>query len=74
MENWGALRNEIASYFMGRAWQDRQKLKAKECRFRDANAPRERPSEYFMRKHKLLIVADDYTDVELIMSIMERCA
>lgn len=50
---------------------DRQKLRAKNCSYRDSNAPRERPTEYFMRKHKLLITADSYSDVELIMAIME---
>lgn len=71
MTNWENLRNEISGYFMNRTWLDRQKLKAKDCHYRDSNAPRERPSEYFMRKYKLLIVVDNYSDVELIMSIME---
>ncbi len=71
MANWGALRDEISGYFMNRTWLDRQKLKARDCRYRDQNAPREKPSEYFMRKYKLLIIVDNYSDVELIMSIME---
>ena len=56
---------------MTRTWQDKQKTKARDCRYRDHNAPRERPSEYFMRKHQLLLVADDYDDTEIIIAIME---
>lgn len=69
--NWSTLRAEIARYFMSRNWFDKRKLAARECRYRDADAPRETPSQYYIRKYKLLSTASDYSDAELIMAIMD---
>lgn len=71
MQNWSTLRKCIAKYYMGRQWFDRLKLKARTCRFRDADAPSETPSEYFIRKFKLLDTAESYSESLMIMSIMD---
>lgn len=71
MQNWSTLRRCIAKYYMGRQWFDRLKLKARSCRFRDSEAPSETPSEYFIRKFKLLDTAEDYSESLMIMSIMD---
>lgn len=71
MTSWATLRNAIARYYMGKRWFDRQKLLAKQCKYRDTNAPNESPSEYFIRKFKLLETAEDYTESVLIMAIMD---
>ncbi|KIO18011.1 hypothetical protein M407DRAFT_84399, partial [Tulasnella calospora MUT 4182] len=39
--------------------------------YRDLSAPREKPSEYYIRKLKLLHTAESYTETELILAIME---
>lgn len=71
MQNWSTLRKCIAKYYMGRQWFDRLKLKARTCRFRDSDAPGESPSEYFIRKFKLLDTAESYSESLMIMSIMD---
>lgn len=69
--NWGSLKKEIARYFMTRRWLDRGRIKAQQCKFRDSSAPNESPSEYFIRKYKLLLTTEDYDDSLMIMSIMD---
>ncbi|KIO16222.1 hypothetical protein M407DRAFT_38396, partial [Tulasnella calospora MUT 4182] len=69
--DWDALKAEIRSYYMGRTWLDRQKLRAKNAMYLDSSAPREKPSEYYIRKFKLLHTAESYTETELILAIME---
>lgn len=69
--NWSTLRRCIARYYMGRQWWDRLKVQAKDCRYRDTNGQGESPSEYFIRKFKLLDTAEDYSDSVMIMSIMD---
>lgn len=69
--NWGSLKKEIARYFMTRRWLDRGRIRAQQCKFRDQNAPSESPSEYFIRKYKLLSTTEDYDDSLMIMSIMD---
>ncbi|KAG8942693.1 hypothetical protein FRC03_002926 [Tulasnella sp. 419] len=46
--DWGTLRVEIGSYYMDRVWQDKQKLKAKNCTYHDSTCPREKPTDYFL--------------------------
>lgn len=50
---------------------DRQKLRAKNATYRDSSAPKEKPSEYYICKLKLLHTAEAYTETELILAIME---
>jgi hypothetical protein len=69
--NWDTLKAELRSYYMGRTWLDRQKLRAKNATYRDSSALKEKPSEYYIRKLKLLHTAESYTETELILSIME---
>lgn len=69
--NWSTLRRCIALYYLGRQWWDRLKIQARDCRYRDANGMGESPSEYFIRKFKLLDTAEDYSDSVMIMSIMD---
>ncbi|KAG9045109.1 hypothetical protein FS837_007011 [Tulasnella sp. UAMH 9824] len=47
------------------------KLRAKNATSRDTSAPREKPSEYYIRELKLLHTAELYTETELILAIME---
>ncbi|KAG9021825.1 hypothetical protein FS837_006957 [Tulasnella sp. UAMH 9824] len=56
---------------MGRSWLDRQKLRVKNATYRDSTAPKGKPSEYYIRKLKLLHTAEAYTQTELILAIME---
>ena len=70
-EDWNTLKEAIRSYWMGRAWLDRMKLRAKACSYRDHTAPREKPTEYYIRKYRLLTSANNYSPSELIMAIME---
>lgn len=70
-QNWGSLKREIAQYFMTRRWLDRGRIRAQNCRFRDSDAPSETPSEYFIRKSKLLATTEEYDDSMMIMSIMD---
>lgn len=69
--NWGNLKREVARYFMTRRWLDRGRIRAQNCRFRDSDAPNETPSEYFIRKSKLLATTEEYDDSLMIMSIMD---
>ncbi|KAG9027013.1 hypothetical protein FS837_004404 [Tulasnella sp. UAMH 9824] len=69
--DWDSLKAELRSYYMGRSWLDRQKLRAKNATYRDSSAPKEKPSEYYIRKLKLLHTAESYTETELILAIME---
>ncbi|KAG9035796.1 hypothetical protein FS837_001816 [Tulasnella sp. UAMH 9824] len=69
--DWDSLKAELLSYYMGRSWLDRQKLRAKNATYRDSSAPKEKPSEYYIRKLKLLHTAEAYTETELILAIME---
>lgn len=70
-QDWGTLRQAIAAYNMGRQWFDCIKLEAKECKYRDHNAPNESPREYFIRKFKLLDTAEEYSDSLMIMTLMD---
>ncbi|TFY53682.1 hypothetical protein EVJ58_g9320 [Rhodofomes roseus] len=56
---------------MNKAWLDRQKSKANRARYRDSAAPRESPSEYYIRKLELLEFVYDYTESELINEILD---
>lgn len=70
-QDWGTLRRAIAQYYMGRRWFDELRLEAKNCQYRDSKAPNETPSEYFIRKFKLLDTAEEYSDSLMIMTIMD---
>ncbi|KAG8918967.1 hypothetical protein FRC02_002017 [Tulasnella sp. 418] len=69
--DWGTLRAEIRNYYMDRVWQDKQKLKAKNCVYRDSTAPQEKPTDYFLWKFRLLRTAENFTKSEMIMAIMD---
>ncbi len=68
--DWGYLRDAIGSYFMNRAWLERQKSIANNARFRDATHSSETPSDYYIRKSQLLSLVHSLSDSELIMEIM----
>ncbi|KAG9024561.1 hypothetical protein FS837_005313 [Tulasnella sp. UAMH 9824] len=70
-EDWDALKAEIRSYYMGGSWLNRQKLRAKNATYRNLTAPKEKPSEYYICKLKLLHTAEAYTQTKLILAIME---
>lgn len=46
-------------------------MKARNCKYRDAEAPSKTPSAYFIQKFKLLDTAENYTESMMIMAIMD---
>ena len=55
---------------MNHHWVEKQKLRAKRARFREAGHQQESPSEYVIRKMELLTLVYSYTDTETIQAIM----
>lgn len=68
--NWETMRSGIGSYYMNRSWMDKQKSRALRATYRDSTAPRETPSEYFIRKLELIRMVYELKDSELIHEIM----
>lgn len=68
--NWDTMRAGIGNYYMNRSWMDRQKSRALRATYRDSTAPRETPSEYFIRKLELIRMVYELKDSELIHEIM----
>lgn len=68
--NWGTLRQAIGTYFMNRAWLDKQRTRAISMKYREVGHERESPSDYFHRKLELLQLAHGMDDSQLIMEIM----
>lgn len=69
--SWSHLKLEVMQYWMGRSWTDRQRLRARDAKYRDRDAPNEKPSAYFIRKYKLLRSCEAHTESTMIMAIME---
>lgn len=69
-ENWHTLREGIGSYYMNRAFMDKQKGRANRAVYRENGHSRETPSEYVIRKKELIELVYDYTDREMINEIM----
>jgi transposase InsO family protein len=68
--NWGTLKTAIGSYYMNRAWLDKQKARASNASFRESGYSNESPSEYFIRKSELLRLVNKLSDSELILEVM----
>lgn len=69
-QSWDALRDKIGSYYMNRSWIERTRRLARAVKYRDFNNPKELPSEYFIRKHDLLVLVCNFSAGELITEIM----
>ena len=69
-KSWATIRDLIGSYYMNRAWLDRQKSRAYKASFRELGHADESPSEYFVRKAELLRLLDPISDSQLIMEVM----
>jgi hypothetical protein len=70
-KNWESLRKQIASYWINRAWAERQRTRARDAAYRvQRGCHYESPSEYYIRKYELLTLVFDMSDNELIMQIM----
>ena len=69
-ENWKSMRTTICSYYMNRAWLDRQRARASRASFREPGHSNESPSEYFIRKSDLLRLIGKIADLTLILEIM----
>ncbi|TFY50207.1 hypothetical protein EVJ58_g11143, partial [Rhodofomes roseus] len=65
-KNWSLLKEAIGHHYMNKTWLDKQKSKANRAKYRDSTAPRETPSDYYIRKLELLEFVYDYSDSELI--------
>ena len=69
-ENWGTLRDAIGTYFMNRAWLDKQKMRARVAHYREASHSQETPSAFYIRKSQLLWLVFNMSDTEIIMEVM----
>lgn len=69
-KNWETMRDEIGSYYMNRTWLDKQKMRARNAHYREANYSQEKPSDYYIRKTQLLSLAFNLSDTEVIMEVM----
>jgi hypothetical protein len=69
-QDWHTMRIAISEFFMNRPWLDKQKNKAIKAHFRDINHSSESPSDYILRKWKLLSMAYLLSDTELILEVM----
>ena len=65
------LKAAISCYYMNRKWLDKQKARATHMYYQEAQHDREMPSEYYIRKSKLLNTVYSLDDSELILEIME---
>lgn len=68
--DWKTLKNAIGSFYMNRAWLDKQKARASNASFRESGYNSESPSEYYIRKSELLRLVNKLTDSELILEVM----
>jgi hypothetical protein len=70
-KDWNSMRREVASYWINRAWAERQRTRARDAAYRVQQGYHyELPSEYYIRKYELLQLVFDMSDSELIMQIM----
>jgi len=53
--DWRTLKGAIGSFYMNRAWLDKQKARASNASFRETGYSSETPSEYYIRKSELNI-------------------
>lgn len=71
-QDWGTLRVAIKGYFMDRKWQLEQESQAHSARYRDRGHERETPTEYFIRKKRLLSwTSSGDSDAQMIAQIMK---
>jgi len=70
MKDWGTLNKVICSYFMNRAWLDRQKSRANKAHYREPTHSSESPTAYYIRKSELLLLVYQMNDSESMMEIM----
>ena len=70
MTDWGTLRDVICSYFMNRAWLDRQKSRANKAHYREPGYSSESPTSYYIRKSELLLLVYRMNDSEIMMEMM----
>ncbi|KZS86563.1 hypothetical protein SISNIDRAFT_394583, partial [Sistotremastrum niveocremeum HHB9708] len=68
--NWGTLRDVICAYYMNRSWLDKQRIRARNSRYREPGHLKETPSEYYIRKAELLTLLFGLSDSEMIMEVM----
>lgn len=70
MTDWQNMRAGICDYFMNRTWLDKQKGKATRAHYRESGYANETPSDYIIRKKKLLQMVFKLTKTELILEIL----
>ncbi|QRW06065.1 Retrovirus-related Pol polyprotein from transposon [Ceratobasidium sp. AG-Ba] len=70
MQDWQNMRAGICDYFMNRTWLDKQKGKATRAHYREPGHANETPSDYIIRKKKLLQMVFKLTKTELILEIL----
>jgi hypothetical protein len=69
--NWDTLKEAIVAFYINRTWLDKQKSKANQAYYREANHRSETPGEYFICKTELLTMVYTMDDSVLIMEVME---
>jgi hypothetical protein len=70
MLNWGTMRDAICGFSMNRPWLDRQKSIANRAKYREQGHPSETPTDYVIRKLKLLNMVYTLSDTEIILEIL----
>lgn len=68
--SWGTLRRVICEFWMNRIWLDKQKNRALHATYRQSAHSHESPTEYVIRKLRLLNLIGNYSDSQLIIEIM----
>ncbi|THH29592.1 hypothetical protein EUX98_g4613 [Antrodiella citrinella] len=70
-QDWESMRDMIGKFYMNRTWLEKTRRQAMKIYYRDASHPNESPSQYFIRKSKLLSLVYNYTDAKIISEIMD---
>ena len=71
-KDWGTLRDLICSFYMNRAWLDKQKGRANRAHYRESGHTNESPMNYYIRKTELLNLVYTMSDSELMMEVMNN--
>ncbi|KAB5587895.1 Retrovirus-related Pol polyprotein [Ceratobasidium theobromae] len=68
--NWETLKLAMVIHFMDRHYLETQKAKALEAKYRQRGHEHETPEDYVIRKAKELTSFTDWTDMELMLEVM----
>ncbi|KAJ7255563.1 hypothetical protein C8J57DRAFT_1517855 [Mycena rebaudengoi] len=69
-QSWDTMRQALADFFLSSKWLDKTRSKALRATYRQAGHGREKPSEYFIRKHELLTSVYAFEDSAIISEVI----